>query len=160
LRHLGHWTDERGHNGLDGSAPYYDTYECADGRYVAVGALEDRFWHAVLAGLGMSPAEFPDRFDPASWPPIHDRFTAAFLSRPRDEWVEHFAGTEACVSPVLTFEEARSNEHIRARGVLVEVGGVVQPAPAPRFSRTPSDPPTPPTGRTWAVEELLSSWTG
>jgi alpha-methylacyl-CoA racemase len=143
----GAWQDRRGSNLLDGGAPFYDTYVCADGGYVAVGALEPQFYAALLAGLGLSDAGLPPQHDRAGWPVLRERFAAAFASRTRDAWAEVFAGTDACVSPVLSLAEAPVHPHAAARDAFVEVGGVVQPAPAPRFSRSaagqPAAPPRP-----------------
>ncbi len=145
FRGAGGWSDERGHNLLDGGCPFYDTYTCADGRYVAVGALEPQFWAALLAGLELAEAEFPDRMDPVGWPALRGRLTAIFAARTRDEWARVFAGTDACVTPVLTFAEAPAHPHLAARGTLIELDGVHQAAPAPRFSRTPAARPVPPS---------------
>lgn len=127
----GLWSDRRGANLLDGGAPFYRCYACRDGRFVAVGALEPRFYAALLSGLEIDPAEAPQH-DPSAWPGLHDRFAARFATRDRDDWSDHFAATEACVTPVLTFAEATAHPHNRARGAHVEAD-VVQPAPAPRF---------------------------
>ncbi|MEV4320347.1 CaiB/BaiF CoA-transferase family protein [Actinocrispum sp. NPDC049592] len=140
----GVWRDERGVNLLDGGAPYYDTYVCADGRYVAVGALEPRFYAALLEGLGLTSAGLPDRTLPGAWPVLRDAFTAAFLEHPREHWEKVFTVLDACVTPVLSFEEAAVHPHLTSRGTITRIGGVAQPAPAPRFSRTPPDLPTPP----------------
>ncbi|MCC5576245.1 CoA transferase [Microtetraspora sp. AC03309] len=140
LRGMGAWRDEREGNLLDGAAPFYDTYTCADGGFVAVGALEPHFYAALLAGLDIDPAELGAQNDPANWPAMRKRFTAAFASRTRDEWAAHFAGTDACVTPVLSFAEAPGHPHLAARGTYAEADGVVQAAPAPRFSRTPAAP--------------------
>ncbi|UGQ12786.1 CoA transferase [Yinghuangia sp. ASG 101] len=158
LRGMGAWSDERSANLLDGAAPYYDTYICADGRYVAVGALEPHFYAALLAGLGLDPAGLPVQDDPAGWPVLRARLTERFASRTRDEWAAHFAGTDACVTPVLTFAEAGAHPHIAARGTLVEVDGVLQAAPAPRFSRTPSATPTPPGEPGADTASVLRDW--
>lgn len=122
---------ERGTNLLDTGAPHYDTYETADGGYVAVGALEPRFWAEFVAGMGLE--DLPDRDDRANWPAIRARLAEAFRSRTRAEWERVFADSDACVFPVLTMDEAPEHPHNRARGTYVEVGGVVQPAPAPRL---------------------------
>jgi alpha-methylacyl-CoA racemase len=147
MRALGAWTDERGANLLDGGAPFYDTYEAADGGYLAVGALEPQFYAALLAGLGLAGEDLPAQHDRARWPELRRRFTAAFAGRSRDEWAEVFAGTDACVAPVLTMAEAPGHPHAVARSAFAEVGGVTQPAPAPRFGRsatgTPAAPPRP-----------------
>jgi alpha-methylacyl-CoA racemase len=158
-RGAGAWSDERGANLLDGGCPYYDTYTCADGKHVAVGALEPPFWAALLAGLGIDAAEFPDRDRPAAWPAIRQRFEALFRTRTRDEWAATFDGTDACVTPVLTFAEAPAHPHLAARASLVELGGVVQAAPAPRFSRTAPGRPAPPAKPGEHTEEVLTEWT-
>src|ERR1700761_7402032 len=140
----GAWRDERGVNLLDGGAPFYDTYRCADGGWVAVGALEPQFYAALLEALGMSgDEEIANHLDPATWPTIRERFEAKFAERPRDEWHELFADSDCCVAPVLSMREAREDGHNRDRGVFVEVGGMPQPAPAPRFSVTEPDVPVP-----------------
>jgi alpha-methylacyl-CoA racemase len=144
MRALGAWQDERGTNLLDGGAPFYDTYTCADGGHVAVAALEPPFYAALLAGLALDPTTLPAQLDPAGWPELRRRFTEAFATRSRDAWVQAFSGTDACVTPVLTWGEARDDEHLRARGTLVDVDGTTQPAPAPRFSRSTARPPQAP----------------
>ena len=126
----GHWSGDRGANLLDGAAPFYRCYACADGKFVAVGALEPRFYSALLAGLDLDAAEAP-QFPVSTWPALEATFTARFASRTRDEWAAHFAGTEACVTPVLTFAEAADHPHNKARHTFA--GTPVQPAPAPRF---------------------------
>jgi alpha-methylacyl-CoA racemase len=132
-RASGFWRDERGTNMLDSGAYFYDAYECADGRHVAVGAIEPQFHAALLAGLGLDGAtDLPDQMDRDAWPAMKQRLAAIFRTRTRDEWAEAFAGTDACVSPVLTMGEAAAHPHLRARGTVVEAGGVPQPAPAPR----------------------------
>jgi alpha-methylacyl-CoA racemase len=133
---IGAWTDEREANLLDGAAPFYDTYTCRDGRYLAVGAIEPQFFAAFCAGLGIDPAEFPQH-DRASWADQKARIAAIVATRDRDAWAEVFDGTDACVAPVLSLTEAPHHPHNVARAAFVEVDGVQQPAPAPRFSRTP-----------------------
>jgi alpha-methylacyl-CoA racemase len=143
----GRWRDEAGVNFADTGAPYYEVYECADGRHVAVGAIERPFYERLLAGLGLEGADLPDRGDEAQWPVLKDLFAAAFRTRTRDEWAEVFAATDACVAPVLTLTEAPRHPHNVERATFVERAGIVQPAPAPRFSRTPTaldrNPPAP-----------------
>lgn len=129
----------RGQYFLDGSAPFYRCYVCADGRHVAVGAIELQFWRALLAGLGI---EEELSQDPEEWPETARRLEAIFLTRSRDEWARHFDGTDACVTPVLGHEELARHPHLAARATYVETGGILQPAPAPRFSRTPARPPS------------------
>jgi len=147
LRATGAWQDKRGVNLLDGGAPFYDTYATADGEYMAVGALEPQFYAALLAGLGLADAGLPSQHDRSGWPVLRERFAAKFAGRTRAEWEQVFAGTDACVSPVLSLAEAAAHPHARARDAFIEVGGVTQPAPAPRFGRTaaglPSTPPRP-----------------
>lgn len=134
----GVWTDRRGRNLLDTGAPFYDVYRCADGQFLAVGALEEQFYAALLDGLELSGDEsLPDRADPRQWPALRERFTEVFASRTRAEWWEVFAGTDACVAPVWSLLEATTDEHNREREVFVEVDGTLQPAVAPRFSATP-----------------------
>lgn len=143
----GAWRDEPASNLLDTGAPFYDTYACADGRYVAVGALEPQFYAELLDGLGLDPAALPAQYDEAGWPVLRDAFTAAFASRPRDEWAAVFAGRDACVTPVLSLREVPGHPHMSGRGTIIEIDGVRQAAPAPRFSRTapgvPASPPEP-----------------
>jgi alpha-methylacyl-CoA racemase len=144
LRARGGWRDERGVNLLDGGAPFYDTYETADGKYVAVGALEPQFYAALLAGLGLDGAELPAQLDASGWPVLRARFAEVFARRSRDEWASVFAGTDACVAPVLSPAEAAAHPHNVARGAFTEIGGVSQPAPAPRFGRSEVPVPAPP----------------
>jgi alpha-methylacyl-CoA racemase len=147
MRASGTWQDNRGSNLLDGGAPFYDTYATADGQYVAVGALEPQFYAALLDGLGLTGADLPGQQDRDGWPVLRERFATAFASRTRAEWEEVFAGTDACVAPVLNMAEAPAYPHAAARGTFTEIGGVTQPAPAPRFGRTvaaePALPPRP-----------------
>jgi alpha-methylacyl-CoA racemase len=133
----GLWMNARGLNLLDGSKPFYRCYVCADGRSVAVGALEPAFFGRLLAGLDLAPAAF-NQFDPSGWPAMAKTFARVFATRTRDAWAARFEGTDACVSPVLDFAEAADHPHNAARDTLVEVDGVRQPAPAPRFSDTPA----------------------
>jgi alpha-methylacyl-CoA racemase len=144
LRAVGAWQDARGVNLLDGGAPYYDTYQTADGRYVAVGALEPQFYAALLSGLELAGAELPRQDDRAGWPVLRERFAEVFLTRTRDEWAAVFAGSDGCVAPVLSPAEAPAHPHNRSRGTFADVGGLVQPAPAPRFGRSAAGSPSPP----------------
>ncbi|HEX9034287.1 MAG TPA: CaiB/BaiF CoA-transferase family protein [Streptosporangiaceae bacterium] len=155
LRATGAWSDERGVNLLDGGAPFYDTYAAADGRHVAVGALEPQFYAALLAGLGLTDAGLPAQMDVTGWPVLRARFTEVFAQRTRDEWAAVFAGTDACVSPVLSPAEAAAHPHNAARGVFTDVGGVTQPSPAPRFGRSAADQPRPPARRGADTDAVL-----
>ncbi len=134
LAAAGQWRFERGVNVLDTGAPFYDVYRCADGRYVAVGAIEEPFYAALLAGLSLDPAQVPDRTDPTTWPVLREMFASRFATRNRDTWAEAFAGTDGCVTPVLTIEEAAARPG--QRGYRIR-DGLLEPAPGPLFSRTP-----------------------
>ncbi|MGH3911407.1 MAG: CoA transferase, partial [Pseudonocardiaceae bacterium] len=158
MRACGLWSDQRGANLLDSGAPFYDTYACADGRFVAVGALEPQFYAALLAGLGLAGADLPAQLDQAGWPLLRKRFTEVFACRKRDEWVTVFEGTDACVAPVLAFHEVATHPHIAARGTLIELDEVPQAAPAPRFSRTPAGRPRPPGEPGTDTAEVLADW--
>ena len=144
MRALGQWNDERGTNVIDTGAPYYEVYETADGRHLAVGAIEPAFYRAFMAGLGYDEATMPHQDDRASWPAVKAEVAARIRSRTRQAWLAIFEGTDACVTPVLSPPEAISHPHNRHRGTFVETGGGAVPAPAPRFSRTP---PASPAGR-------------
>lgn len=157
FRGRGAWSDERGVNKLDTGAPFYEVYETADGKYMAVGAIEPQFYALLLQGLGLDPAEMPRQQDATAWPRLKKIFADTFRTKTRDEWVAVFDGTDACVSPVLTFGEAPDNPHLAARGSLIEVDGVVQHAPAPRFSRTPAGIPAPPVGEAADIDGVWRS---
>ncbi|QTE02226.1 CaiB/BaiF CoA transferase family protein [Streptomyces cyanogenus] len=133
----GGWQDRRAANLLDGGCPYYGTYETADGRYMAVGALEAKFYEEFLRLLGLDDL-VPARTDPTRWDELRERVAAAFASRTRDEWTAVFEGSDACVAPVLSLREAPHHPHLAARGTFTDHGGITQPAPAPRFSATPT----------------------
>lgn len=137
LLQMGAWTTQRASNLLDGAAPFYDTYATADGRFVAVGALEPQFFAELLERLGLDPADWPQH-DRARWPEQKERLAAIFASRTRDDWEQVFADSDACVVPVLALDEAPHHPHLVARGSFTAVGGATQPAPAPRLSRTPA----------------------
>ena len=137
LASTGNWKDERGVNLLDGGAPNYRCYECSDGRFVAVGALEPQFWSLLVTGLGADPASVPSPYDPAEWDACTHWLATVFKSRTRDTWAEQFAATDACLAPVLTLEEAPEHPHNAARASYTNVGGATVAASAPRFSVTP-----------------------
>ncbi|HEY6738568.1 MAG TPA: CaiB/BaiF CoA-transferase family protein [Actinopolymorphaceae bacterium] len=156
LRATGAWSGPRGTNVLDGGAPFYRTYACADGRFVAVGAIEPEFYAVLVERLGLT--DLPPQWDRAAWGDVAERFAAVFASRPRDAWAELFDDPQACVAPVLELDEAPDHPQARTRRAYVDVGGQRLPAPAPRLSRTPGaiqgPPPTP--GRDTA--RVLSDW--
>lgn len=143
MTEAGEWQHGRGRNVLDGGAPYYTVYACADGGHVAVGALEDRFYAALLDGLGLDADLVPDRSDRTNWPALHHLFARRFLTRTRDAWAAAFEGTEACVSPVLSVTEAAGHPHHLARDTYLRTATGIQPAPAPRFDRTTATVPAP-----------------
>ena len=157
LHAAGMLSGERGTNLLDSGAPFYDCYECADGRWVSVAPIEGRFHAEMLRRIGIDGADFPPQSDRARWPEARERFAAVFRTRTRDEWCALLEGTDSCFAPVLTMEEAARHPHMAARGTYVEVDGVVQPAPAPRFSGTVPDVPTPPQAPADA-ETALEGW--
>jgi alpha-methylacyl-CoA racemase len=150
-------TERRASNLLDGGAPFYDLYETADGRHMAVGALEPQFYAVLLERLGLSGTA-PDRDDRARWPELRELFTRRFRERSQAEWTRLFEGTEACCAPVLALTEAPAHPHLRARGTYVERDGVLQPAPAPRFSRTGATLTTGPTEPGGQTREALAAW--
>lgn len=139
----GLWDGGRGENLLDGGAAFYDTYACADGQYVAVGCVEPQFYAELLERLGLAEAELPEQYDLDSAEELRARIGAVFATKTRDEWAALFADSDACVSPVLALSEAAEHPHNVHRGSFVTVGGIAQPAPAPKFSRTASAQPTP-----------------
>lgn len=158
FRANGLWSDERGTNMLDTGAPYYDTYETADGRYVAVGAIEPQFYAQLLQGLGLDGADLPGQNDMARWPELRAAFTEAFSKHDRDHWAEVFNGTDACVTPVLSFAEVLTEPHIAERDTFYDDDGNLQPMPAPRFSRSTLAQPTPPGERGADTEAVLRDW--
>jgi alpha-methylacyl-CoA racemase len=159
LRAAGLHSDDPGSNYLDGDAPFYATYRCADGRYLAVGALETDFYTEFVSRLGVDHSSWPEQSDKAQWPRLRRLIAEAVASRTMAEWAEVYAGTDACVTPVLTFDEAADHPHNRERDLYVEVDGALHPSPAPRFSRTGSRPPaTPPIVGHESVETLLKKW--
>ena len=158
LRGVGAWTDARDANLLDGGAPYYDTYTCADGRFIAVGCLEPQFYAQFLKGLGLDGEDLPAQQDRSGWPRLRARFTEVIVSKPRDEWAAIFDGTDACVTPVLSFAEVTAHPHMAARESVISVDGVQQAAPAPRFSRTPPARPRPPHTPGADTEAVLADW--
>jgi len=150
---------------LSGAAHFYDTYQTRDGKFIAVGALEPQFYAELIATAGLDPSLFrescfmsPDGHEPQRWAELKPVLEERFMTRTRDEWCEAFAGRDACVSPVLTLEEAARDPHNQAREAFVTVAGVTQNAPAPRFSRTPAARPEPATADPATVKSLLLQW--
>jgi alpha-methylacyl-CoA racemase len=155
LRAFGMWRGERESNMLDGGAPFYDTYACADGKFISVGAIEPQFYARLLALCGADDPGLQEQWSLRDWPQLKEKFAALFKSRTRDEWCALLEGTDACFAPVLDMAEAPAHPHNRARGTFVEVDGVTQPAPAPRFSRTAPDQVEPPRDDSAGV---LADW--
>jgi alpha-methylacyl-CoA racemase len=153
----GMWTETRGSNLLDGSAPFYSVYETSDGKHVAVGALEPQFFAALLEGLALDPGTVGDQSDRDRWPEMRASFAARFRERRRDEWSAHFAGFDACVAPVLGLDEAPHHIQNLERQVFVDIEGVTQPGPAPRFSVTPTKTPDGPVFPGRDTDQVLSS---
>jgi crotonobetainyl-CoA:carnitine CoA-transferase CaiB-like acyl-CoA transferase len=159
---------ERGTNLTDSGSHFYDVYECADGRWISVGPIESKFYDLLLRDLGLDAASLGAQNDPAAWPHAKSVLGAKFREQPRDHWARLFAATDACVAPVLDWDEAPHHEHLAARKTLIEVDGIVQPAPAPRFSVTPPARPTPPAPVTpdntraaladWLSPEQIEDW--
>ncbi|WP_102223608.1 CaiB/BaiF CoA transferase family protein [Acidimangrovimonas sediminis] len=154
----GQWQDRRAANLLDGAAPYYTTYRCACGGFVAVGALEPQFYAELLRLTGLEDTELPDRADRGNWPALHALFAEVFATRPRDDWAAEMEGTDACVAPVLTLAEAPSHPHNLARSTHAEIDGIVQPMPAPRLSRTPGEVAAASQAEPLDLEDLLGRW--
>jgi alpha-methylacyl-CoA racemase len=151
----GRWRDERGVNLLDSGAHFYDTYETKDGKFMSVGAIEPQFYRKFLAGLGLADdPEFAAQNDQSRWSTLKQKIIAQFKTKTRAEWEAIFDGEDACVTPVLSLREAPQHPHNKARDAFVDIAGVRQPAPAPRYSATPS--PTPQSLKQ-AVEDILSS---
>ncbi|MGJ7509569.1 CaiB/BaiF CoA transferase family protein [Variovorax sp. GT1P44] len=155
----GTWSDRRGENSLDGeTAPWYGIYETADGRYISIASAEPQFYAELLRLTGLAGQALPDQLDRSSWPAFRERLAAVFREKTRAEWCAIMEGSDVCFAPVLTLAEAVAHPHNRARGTFVEVEGVMQPAPAPRFSRTVPDVPTLPCAASENPAAVLSSW--
>ena len=154
----GLWNQPRGENVLDGGAPFYDTYECSDGLYVAIGCVEYPFYVQLLTILGIDDGDLPFQLDTTGWAQLKEVIGAKLKERTRAEWTKVFANSDACVTPVLSPWEAHQHEHNKARDAFIEVDGLLQPAPAPRFSRTPAAHPEAETADATAVRKLLSGW--
>jgi alpha-methylacyl-CoA racemase len=158
LQHLGFWRDERGVNMLDTGAHFYDVYETRDGKYVSVGSIEPQFYQLLLQHAGLAGSELPAQFDRAQWPALKAKIAAIFRTRTRDEWCAIMENTDVCFAPVLSMTEAPHHPHNEARGTFTEVKGVVQPAPAPRFSRTPGAIQRPPAHPGQHTDQALADW--
>ncbi|MDQ1520261.1 MAG: alpha-methylacyl-CoA racemase, partial [Actinomycetota bacterium] len=158
LKKIGFWDEALGVNVLDTGAPFYDTYETKDGKFVSLGSLEPQFYAELIQRLGLEGEDLPNQMDRGGWPVLRDRFTELFKTKTRDEWVDVFEGSDACFAPVLTMSEATSNEHIKARNTIVQRDGVDQPAPAPRFSRTEPEITTSAPWPGQHTDDALGDW--
>ncbi|WP_239308336.1 CaiB/BaiF CoA-transferase family protein [Frankia sp. Cj3] len=156
MRASGTWDGPRGTNTLDTGAPFYNVYETADGRHIAVGAIENNFYRILLELIGIDPVDAATQWDKSGWRPMKARLADVFRTRTRDEWCALLEHTDACFAPVLSMDEAPSHPHIAHRGTFTDRGGAVRPAPAPRFSRTPAS--TPPGPVATSVGEVLATW--
>jgi alpha-methylacyl-CoA racemase len=150
----------RGTNILDTGAHFYDTYECADGRYVAIGAIEPQFYAELVGHLGLDLAQLPAQMDKNVWSELKEQFATIFRTKTRDEWCALLEGTDACFAPVLSMQEATRHPHNVHRQTFTEVAGVPQPAPAPRFSATPGAISRPPSHAGQHTDEILADWLG
>lgn len=158
LRAAGLHSDEPGTNYLDGASPSYGTYRCADGRYLAVGCLEADFYALFVERLGVDVSDWPAQNDESQWPRLRQLIADAVAQRTMAQWAEVYEGLDACVTPVLTFDEAARHPHNVERAVFTEVGGALHPAPSPRFSLTPARTPSAPTGEVLAAADVLADW--
>jgi alpha-methylacyl-CoA racemase len=159
FRAMGMWTEERGTNLLDTGAHFYEVYETADGKYVSIGSIEPQFYAELLrlTGLADDP-EFAGQHNRAAWPALKARLAEVFKTKTRHEWDSIMEGTDVCYAPVLSLSEAPAHPHMAARGTFVEVAGVTQPGPAPRFSRTPGSIERPPSHPGQHTDEALADW--
>lgn len=153
---MGRLSNQRGSNLLDGGAHFYDTYTCADGKHVAVGAIEPQFYALLLERCEITDPQFQRQMDPSQWPELKAKLAALFATRTQAEWCALLEGSDACFAPVLDWDEAAEHPHNRSRETYIRVDGVLQPAPAPRFSRTP--PAAPAAARSESGEVVLSDW--
>lgn len=158
LAAVGEYVNERESNVLDGGAHFYGCYETKDGKFVSVAALEEKFYALLLKKLGLDPATLPAQMDKAQWPAMRERFAAIFRQKTRDEWCALMEGTDICFAPVLSFAEAPHHPHNKARGAYVDVDGILQPAPSPKFSRTPASVKHGPPVYGAQTEETLARW--
>jgi len=156
LKNIGMWSKGRGENMLDGGAPFYDTYETSDGKYVAVGAIEERFWGDLVKVLEIDPESVAGRLDPARWPAVREALAEVIRTRTRDEWTARAEGTDACLTPVLDTKEAAAHPHNVARESFVSLAGHLQPSPAPKFSRTTTETPKPPVEPRASTTDVLT----
>ena len=158
FRASGFWADERGSNMVDGGAHFYDTYETADGKYVSIGSIEPQFYALLLQHTGIDDPDFQNQHDQSKWPAFKARLTEVFKTKTRDEWCRIMEGTDVCFAPVLSLDEAKDHPQCQTRNTFIELDGVLQPAPAPRFSRTKPETPKPPPKVGGDTEAVLADF--
>ncbi len=158
LHGSGVWSNDKGTNLLDGGAHFYDTYECADGKWIAIGSIEPQFYALLREKVGLDDASFDHQMNKAEWPALKSEVAAAIKTKTRDEWCAIMEGSDVCFAPVLNFDEAPQHAHNKARNTFIQIDGVTQPAPAPRFSRTPSNAPAPPPKAGAHTDAVLAEW--
>lgn len=158
LRAQGEWSADRGGNLLDGGAPFYDVYETSDGKYISIGPIEPQLYAVLIKKLGLDTEAFSLQYDREAWPRLSKRLESVFLTRSRDEWCELLEGSDACFAPVLDFQEAVHHPQNQARSTYIEVGGIAQPAPAPRFSRTQPEVAFAPHEPGSDLDSVLKDW--
>lgn len=159
MQAAGIWRDGRGTNITDSGSHFYDVYECADGKWITIGPIEDKFYLELLRLLDIDPLTLGDQLDESNWPAARALFALKFRSRTRDQWTTLLEHSDACFAPVLSWTEAPEHEHLKARGTFIEIDGIVQPAPAPRFSATvPAKPTAPEAPSAATVDAALAAW--
>lgn len=158
LHAMGLWKDERASNQVDGGSHYYGAYQTKDGKYISIAPIEPQFYAELLQRLGLKKEDLPDQLDREQWPAMRKRLEGIFRQKPRDEWCKLLEGTDVCFAPVLTLGEAPGHPHNKARGAFIELDGVVQPAPAPRFSATPLEVRYGPPAAGANTSEALAGW--
>jgi alpha-methylacyl-CoA racemase len=158
MRHAGFWSDERGTNLLDTGAHFYDVYECSDGKYISLGSIEPQFYAELLKLSGLEGEKLPPQMDRSQWPAMKQRVAALVKTKTRDEWCRIMEGSDVCFAPVLAMGEAAAHPHNAARKTFIDIAGMMQPAPAPRFSRTPPEVMRPPAHAGQHSEEVLAAF--
>ena len=158
MRNAGFWSDERGTNLLDTGAHFYEVYACADGKYISLGSIEPQFYAELLKLSGLEREELPAQMDRSQWPAMKERVAALVKTRSRDEWCRIMEGSDVCFAPVLAMSEAPAHPHNASRKTFIEIAGMTQPAPAPRFSRTPPEVVRPPAHAGQHSAEVLAGW--
>lgn len=158
LKASGMWSSERGTNMLDGGAHFYDAYECADGKYISIGSIEPQFYALLLEKTGIDDPAFQNQMDKEGWPELSEKIAEVFRTKTRAEWCDIMEGSDVCFAPILDFDEAPEHPHNKARNTFIQIEGVTQHAPAPRFSRTQNATPAPPPNAGEHTQEILTNW--